>query len=58
MVLILNDGRIRGMVMSGTVIVGVGIVMIVLSVVLSITSIVYRKTSGKRIKQELQNEYE
>ena len=44
--------------MSGTVIVGVGIVMIVLSVVLSITSIVYRKTSGKRIKQELQNEYE
>ena len=58
MVLILNDGRIRGLVMSGTVIVGVGIGMIVLSVVLSIASIMYRKTSGKRIKQELQNEYE
>lgn len=43
--------------MSGIVIVGIGIGMIVLAVILFIASIVYRNTAGKRVQKELGKEY-
>lgn len=44
--------------MSGMIILGVGIAMIVLAVILFGVGIVYRKTAGKRIREELKREYE
>lgn len=44
--------------MSGIIILGIGIGMIALAAILFIVSIVYRKTAGKRMKQELKKEYE
>ena len=43
--------------MSGITIVGVGIGMIVLAIILFIVATVYRKTAGKRIREELGKEY-
>lgn len=44
--------------MGGIVILGLGIGMIVLSAVLFVASVVYKKTAGKRIREELKREYE
>lgn len=44
--------------MSGIMIMMAGIGMAVLSVVLFVVSIVYRKTAGKKIREELKREYE
>lgn len=44
--------------MSGIMITGIGISMIIFAVVLFIISIVYRNTAGKKIKEELGKEYE
>ena len=44
--------------MSGIIITGIGVGLIALSVILFITSIVYRNTAGKRIRKELGKEYE
>lgn len=43
--------------MSGLAMVGIGTGMTVLAVILFITSIVYRNTAGKRIREELGKEY-
>lgn len=43
--------------MNGIIIVYVGIGVIVLSVVLFIVSMVYRNTTGKKIREELDVEY-
>lgn len=44
--------------MNGIIIVGIGIGMIMLAIGLFIAAVVYRKTTGKRIKEELGKEYE
>lgn len=44
--------------MSGIMIMMAGIGMAVLSAVLFVVSIVYRKTAGKKIREELKREYE
>lgn len=44
--------------MSGVIIVAAGIGMMVLSVALLIASIVYRRTAGRKIREELKREYE
>lgn len=44
--------------MSGIIILGIGIGMIALAAILFVVSIVYRKTAGKRMKQELKKEYD
>ena len=44
--------------MNGTIIVGSGIGMLVLAVILFIVSVVYRNTTGKKIREELKSEYE
>ena len=44
--------------MSGIMIMMAGIGMAVLSVILFVVSIVYRKTAGKKIREELKREYE
>ncbi len=43
--------------MSGMMIVAAGIGMTVFSVILFAVSIVYRKTAGRRIREELMREY-
>lgn len=43
--------------MGGTVILAIGIGFIVLAVILLIVSIVYRRTAGKKIREELKKEY-
>lgn len=43
--------------MSGTIILGAGIGLIVLSVVLFVVSIVYRSTTGRKIREQLKEEY-
>lgn len=42
---------------SGTVIVMLGVMMIILAIILFIVSIIYRKTAGKKIREELMKEY-
>lgn len=44
--------------MSGVILTGIGIGMIVFAVILFIISIVYRNTAGKKIQEELGKEYE
>lgn len=44
--------------MSGTIILGIGIGLIILSIMLFVVSIIYRKTAGRRIQEELKREYE
>ena len=44
--------------MSGIMIMMAGIGMAVLSVALFVVSIVYRRTAGRKIREELQREYE
>lgn len=44
--------------MSGIVIVELGIGMIGLAVILLIAGVIYGKTAGKRIREELKREYE
>lgn len=44
--------------MSGMVILGMGIGLIALAAVLLAVSIVYRRTAGKKIREELKREYE
>lgn len=44
--------------MDGMIILGIGVGLIALAVVLFTVSMVYRKTAGKRIKRELDKEYE
>lgn len=43
--------------MSGSIILGVGIGLIALSVVLLGVSIVYRNTTGKKNREKLKEEY-
>jgi len=43
--------------MSGLIIFGIGCAMIVFSVVLFAAAVVYSKTTGKRMKKELEKEY-
>lgn len=49
--------NIGGKCMSGIIIMGVGIGMIVFAIILFIVSVAYRKTAGKRIREELGKEY-
>lgn len=44
--------------MSGTIMMGVGIGMLVLAAGLLTASILYRNTTGKKIREELKTEYE
>lgn len=44
--------------MSGIMVMMAGIGMAVLSVVLFVVSIVYRRTAGRKIREELKREYE
>lgn len=44
--------------MEGTAMIGIGIGMIGLAIVLLIVSVVYSKTVGKKIREELWREYE
>ena len=44
--------------MSGIIITEIGIGMIVFSVILFTMSVVYRNTGGKKIRKELEKEYE
>lgn len=44
--------------MTGIMIIAVGIGMAVLSVVLFVVSIIYRRTAGRKIQEELKREYE
>lgn len=46
-----------GITVSGVIILAIGISMMVFAVILFIISIVYRKTAGKRIREELGKEY-
>lgn len=43
--------------MSGAIILGTGIGMLLLSVGLLIASVVYRSTVGKKIQEELKSDY-
>ncbi len=43
--------------MNGIVVIVAGIGMVVLSVALFVVSLVYRRTAGKRIREELVGEY-
>ncbi len=52
-----RQGREKGH-MSGAVIFGPGCGMIILSVVLLAVNVVYQKTAGKRIRKELEREYD
>lgn len=47
----------KGVHMNGTVIVGIGIALIAVSAALFITSVVCRHTAGRRIREELDQEY-
>lgn len=49
--------RLRREHMNSTFIVGTGIALIAVSAVLFITSIIYRSTAGRRIREELNREY-
>ncbi len=44
--------------MSGTMMVIVGIGLVILSVLLFVVSIVFRRTTGRKIKETLKREYE
>ncbi len=44
--------------MSGIVILGIGIAMMAVAAILFVAGIVYGKTAGKRIREELKREYE
>lgn len=44
--------------MSGIMIIAAGIGMVVLSVSLFAVSIVYRRTAGRKIREELKRDYE
>lgn len=44
--------------MSGMIITGIGIGMVILAVVLTIASATYRKTAGRKIQEELKREYD
>ena len=44
--------------MSGVMILAMGIGMAALSVVLFIVSVVYRQTTGRKIRKELSEDYE
>lgn len=44
--------------MSGMIILGIGIAMIAIAVILFIAGVIYGKTAGKRIREELKREYE
>lgn len=44
--------------MSSGIIMGIGIGMLVLSAGLFTASIIYRNTTGKKIREELKSEYE
>lgn len=46
------------MEISGTGIIIVGIGSIMISILLFIVSLIYRKTVGKKIKEELEREYD
>lgn len=44
--------------MSGMMIVAAGIGLLVFSVILCVASIIYRRTTGRRIKEEIMRDYE
>lgn len=52
------QGSSREMKMSGIIVFISGISMIALAVILFAAGIIYRKTAGKRICEELKDEYE
>lgn len=43
--------------MTGSMMIIAGITLVVLGVVLFIASFIYKNTAGKKIKEELHNEY-
>jgi len=43
--------------LSGNIIVGIGIGFVVLSVILLIYGVVYKGTTGKKIREQLEKEY-
>lgn len=47
----------EGKYMNGTIIAGIGIGMVALANILFISSVVYRNTAGKKIREELGKEY-
>ena len=51
-------GQTGGVKVSGTIILAAGVGMIVLAVGMLVASVIYRKTAGKRIRDELKREYE
>lgn len=44
--------------MSGTIVFIAGITMIALAVILFAADIIYRRTAGRKIREELKSEYE
>lgn len=44
--------------MSGVLLIIIGIVIMILAVILFVLSVLYRKTAGKRIREELKEEYD
>lgn len=44
--------------MSATLIILVGIFLIVMAIFLLVASIIYRNTAGKRIREQLRQEYQ
>lgn len=44
--------------MSGIVITGIGIGLIVFAIILFIVAVIYQKTTGRRIKEKLEKEYQ
>lgn len=52
------DGCKEEKILRGIIILSVGIGMILFALLLFITSIIYRKTAGRKIQEELSKEYE
>ncbi len=44
--------------MNGIMITGIGIGLVILAVVLLTAAVIYRKTAGKKMREELGREYE
>lgn len=52
------DGCKEVKILRGIIILSVGIGMILFALLLFITSIIYRKTAGRKIQEKLSKEYE
>ncbi|MCM1124343.1 MAG: hypothetical protein NC416_17325 [Eubacterium sp.] len=44
--------------MSGIIVLTVGMIMIALAVILFAAGIIYRRTAGRKIREELKREYD